>query len=377
LSEGERPLKLWIDPDGVVWVEDPDGRARPWLEALEPGHAFAPPTGAHPPPTWPTMRDWPVRPPHSLAEAWRSHAKAMEAWGRGAAPPTAEAGDTQLLALKVHLAQALGRACAWCGHRCGVDRLGGQLGWCQAGREALVGEAYLHEAEEREIAPSFLLAMTGCSWRCRYCHVPELVHAPSRGRALLGPAAGPWRQLLEASQANTLSFVGGNPDQHLAGILGWLAQEAEGWRWPVVWNSNLSATPEGLALLEGLVAWHVADLRYGSEACAIAGSKTSLAHWQPRSTLQRWRSHPPLGAEIVVRLLALPGHLECCLKANLDWLAEQEAPWRVHLMTHYHPAFAAQANEAWGRVLLPEEKALAEAWLQASGLRRVAAVELR
>lgn len=375
MSEGEGPLKLWIDPDGVVWVEDPDGRARPWLEALDPGHAFAPPEANHPLPTWPGMRAWGLPTPRGLAEAWALHTEAMGAWRRGEAPPSAPPGGTHLLALKAQLAKALGEACAWCGHRCGVDRLAGQLGWCQAGGEALVGEAYLHEAEEREISPSFLLALTGCSWRCRYCHVPELVHAPRRGRPLLG--AERWRELLEQSQASTLSFVGGNPDQHLGGVLAWLTQEAEGWRWPVVWNSNLSATPEGLALLEGLVAWHVADLRYGTEACALAGSGTSLAHWQPRATLRRWRESPPHGAQVVVRLLALPGHLACCLKANLDWLVALQAPWPIHLMTHYHPAFTAREDAAWGRILRPQEKAQAEAWLEASGLSRVAPVELR
>lgn len=374
--EDGRPLKLWIDPDGSVWMEDPDGKAKPLLEALNPAHAFAAPSGELPGPGLPSLAGWPAPQPKGEAEAWRAHRVAMAEWraagGPQARPAEGLAPEASLLALKLRLAQDLGRRCAWCFHRCGVDRQAGQRGWCKAGPEAIVGEAYVHQAEEREIAPSFLMALTGCSWRCHYCHVPELVHGVDRGSPMGPEARARWRQALEASEARSFSFVGGNPDQHLAGALAFLLAQAEGWRWPVVWNSNLSGSAEGYALLDGVVDLHLGDLRYGNEACALAHSAVGAAFQAPRAHLKALLDQ---GQRAIVRLLLLPGHVGCCLAPNLAWLKGHAPQVPVSLLRQYHPAHAARLHPDLGRVPSPQELAEAEALLAGSGLAQVARIE--
>lgn len=127
--------------------------------------------------------------------------------------------EASILDLKTELARRFIQRCRLCAHRCDVDRTAGQHGVCRLGIEAMVAEHIVHIGEESPINPSLILNLAGCGLRCRYCQQGEILD-PSvvQGEPL---SARLWADLI-GSDARSLSFAGGNPDESLFAILRFL-----------------------------------------------------------------------------------------------------------------------------------------------------------
>jgi uncharacterized Fe-S radical SAM superfamily protein PflX len=161
--------------------------------------------------------------------------------------------------------------------------------------------------------------------------------------------------------ALTASFVGGEPTMSLAGVLAALVETAADV--PVVWNTNLTGTPEAHDLLEGVVDAWVADLKVGSEACGQPATGAAGALEVVRRNLARVDRE----AWTIVRHLVLPGHLECCTLPVLEWLARELPGARVNLMGQYAPT-PEVAGTGWDRRPGAAELAAARARAAALGL---------
>lgn len=282
---------------------------------------------------------------------WTAHGDAMRRWrelvaGGGDAAEAASAPPVtaDLLALKVELGRRLlGPRCRVCWLECPVDRRAGPAGRCGLGPGLRVYRDYVHLGEELEVVPTHALFLAGCNYRCAYCsdwtHVDRpLQHAET-------PAAVVARSIdaRRAEGARTLTFVGGDPDVNLPGILEALA--AATCSTPVVWNANLSGTPAAHDLLEGVVDAWVADLKYGSEACARPGSAVPGSLAPVHANLRRAAGE----AYTVVRHLVLPGHVECCALPVVEWLASNVPTVRVNLMGQFEPIPEVRGT-AWDRL---------------------------
>jgi putative pyruvate formate lyase activating enzyme len=56
--------------------------------------------------------------------------------------------------------------------------------------------------------------------------------------------------------------------------------------------------------------------------------------------------------ELIIRVLVLPGHNDCCTRPILDWIAESLGPWtRVNLMFQYRPEWRARERRELSRRL--------------------------
>lgn len=361
-----RDYRVWIDPDGAVWIEDPDRGALPLAEALQPGFTFARSSDALGPARLAATRrlaapgPW----PEAITDLFALHDRLL------AAPPSeAGPGEPNLLDLKREIARRLAKACVLCEHRCGVERPAGERGVCRVGPTSYVGAAYVHLAEEREIAPSFCVALTGCSWHCTYCHTYDLINRVDAGTPLTGATLAP----ALAADVRSVSFVGGNPDHHLVAVLDALAEAPEGFDRPIVWNSNMYGSPELYRVLDGVVDVYLGDLRYGDDACAQRLSGLSRC---VEPVARNWQLAAEQGALLIARLLLLPGHVECCLKPNVAWLAAHLPDARVSLLDQFHPAYlVAKRTPELNRAPSPDEVAAARAAIEAAGLRVVAPIE--
>lgn len=290
---------------------------------------------------------------------WDAHDACMQGEG--------QARGASLLDLKAELARRELAACRLCGHSCGVDRLGGQRGRCLLLDEAYHSPPFSHWGEEEPINPSLVVSLQGCAWRCRYCQQWELLQVePSRGRRLDGSF---WDLELDPL-ARSLSFLGGNPDESLPAILATLAQAPGDFVLPVVWNSNLYGSATVYRLLDGVVDTWLPDLRYGNDSCAQqlsgAGNYLSVAR---AGLLAMARQE----ATIVVRLLVLPGHFQCCHTPALEWLAENLGPRvLVSVRGQYYPEFRINARDgAMTRRPSAIEVREVEELVERLGLRRV------
>jgi putative pyruvate formate lyase activating enzyme len=225
------------------------------------------------------------------------------------------AGEASLLDLKAALAQAELRRCELCARQCGVDRSAGPAGACGLGPDAFVAEHFVHIAEEPPINPSLVLNLRGCGLRCRYCQQHAIVEpCGTDSERLTGKL---WERLSTAG-ARTLSFAGGNPDESLPAILRFLQAAPAEWDLPIVWNCHAYMAPRVSKLLEGVVDVLLPDLKYFDDRCARRWSGVGDYRDAATTSLTHFLTN---GTPVIVRILLLPGHFECCHAPALEFLA--------------------------------------------------------
>jgi putative pyruvate formate lyase activating enzyme len=249
------------------------------------------------------------------------------------------------------------------------------VGACGVGLEST---AYLEDllwAEEQFITPSYALFFSGCNFRCAFCYAAEYNRRPGEGRRVEPEAVAARVEALPERPAS-FSLIGGEPTCHLPTALRVMAALPPDL--PVVWNSNFLFTPEVAELLAGAAAVYVADLHFGNDVCADAVGGVS-PYFEAVARNLRWAREQ---GEVVVRLLALPGHVECCLGASLTWLAAEMKETPVHLLTNYLPPstrlikgaecqHSGCRDSGLDRYLTEAEVARARELVAASGLRQV------
>lgn len=237
------------------------------------------------------------------------------------------------------------RACRLCEHRCGVDRTAGPAGRCKAADVARVFRHRVEYGDERVIAPSHLFYLSGCDLRCVFCINELNAFDPHRGQELTPEF---FRAAVAAERhlaPRTLQWVGGEPTVHLPAVLGAMTGCPNLPR--IVWKTDLHGTPEAYDLLDGVVGLYLADFKFGNDACAreLAGVSryTEILTRNLRLVASR--------AELIVRHLLLPGHLECCFRPVVQWLAVHLPGAEFSLREGYLPHWQARRHVELGRPL--------------------------
>jgi len=187
-----------------------------------------------------------------------------------------------------------------------VDRLAGKTGVCRLGEEALIAEHFVHIGEEPTINPSVLVSLAGCGLRCRFCQQNAILDP---GTIAGEPLQASLWHALDTSGARTLSFAGGNPDESLYAILRFLKYAPHDWALPLVWNCHGAATRETISLLHGIVDVWLPDFKYGNDSC---GQRLSGIRHYPGSATAAIKAMLAQQVPVIVRLLVLPDHFECC-----------------------------------------------------------------
>ncbi len=285
-------------------------------------------------------------------ELWRVHADVL----RG----VSEEGAVDMLELKTELARRLHSECEICERRCRARRSEGEAGHCGV-LEARVTDEFLHMGEEPDLIPSYTVFFAGCTFECVYCQNWDISTNPRSGMVIpsLDMAQMIERRMGSVSigrlgrgcttGARNVNWVGGDPSSNLLYILQTL-RECEA-NIPQVWNSNMYLTKESMALLEGVVDVYLTDLKYGNDACA---SRLSNAPDYMRIVTRNHllgRTH----AEMIVRHLVLPGHVECCTRPALTWIASNLKDVKVNVMAQYRPEHRSRDYPDISRRLLPSE----------------------
>jgi putative pyruvate formate lyase activating enzyme len=155
---------------------------------------------------------------------------------------------------------------------------------------------------------------------------------------------------LRLNGCRNANLVGGEPTP-------WLEQWLETFKFvnvniPVVWNSNSYYSPETARLLAGFVDVYLLDFKYGLSECA---EKISSApnYWE---TCTYNHLEAKKFGELILRVLVLPDHLECCTKPILNWIAGNLGrETRVNIMFQYRPEWHASEIPELRRRLTHEE----------------------
>lgn len=232
---------------------------------------------------------------------------------------------------KVEEAENIMECCHFCERRCNVNRLRGERGYCRV-LEPRISSEFIHIGEEPELVPSHTIFFAGCTFRCVYCQNWDISQHPERGSYIKPDGLA---RLIESRTARNVNWVGGDPTPNIAYILKVL--EALDKNTPQVWNSNMYLTEDAMNLLDGVVDVYLTDFKYGNDECA---ERLSDVRDYMRITE---RNHEIAGkqAELLIRHLMLPGHLDCCTIPILEWIAENTEAAKVNIMAQYRPMYRA------------------------------------
>ncbi len=200
----------------------------------------------------------------------------------------------------------------------------------------MVYRELLSVGEETVISPTWRIDLGGCSLRCLFCSEWAQVVQPHAAPALRFSADWFLPHLYQRNKqgARTISFVGGDPTVSLVAVLEVLAQVPDDAWLPVVWHCNGWLSDEARALLAPVVETWAVDVKFGNPQCAqrLAGVDGLKNDREVTRTLEFARSRG-----LLLRHLALPGHLACCTRPVVAKLRRDYPEIPLNLRSHYLP----------------------------------------
>ncbi len=272
--------------------------------------------------------------------------------------------EKSYLDLKIEVAKRILSKCHFCVRRCGVNRLEGELGFCRCGTEINVSSIFEHMGEEPELVPSGTIFTMGCTMRCKHCQNWTISQWIEKGEVFTPKKLAEEVEHSRKSGCRNVNLVGGEPTP-------WLEQWLEVFKnvnlnTPVVWNSNTYYSPETAQLLAGFADVYLLDFKYGPGECAERISEAPK-YWDictyNHLTAKKY-------GELIIRVLVLPNHLECCTKPILNWVAENLGEdTRVNVMFQYRPEWRAHEIPELRRRLIKNEMETAIKLAKEAGLK--------
>jgi len=267
------------------------------------------------------------------------------------------------LDLKIEIANRILGSCHFCNRRCNVNRTEDKLGYCKCGKEIIVSSIFEHVGEEPELVPSGTIFTMGCTMRCRHCQNWTISQWMENGAKYKPEELAKEVENLRFAGCRNVNLVGGEPTP-------WLQQWLETFKHvnvnvPVVWNSNTYYSPETAQLLAGFADVYLLDFKYGPGECA-KNISDAAAYW---SVCASNHLEANKYGELIIRVLVLPNHLECCTKPILNWIAENLGlGTRVNIMFQYRPEWRAHEIPELRRKLTGEEMEKAAQMAKEAGL---------
>jgi putative pyruvate formate lyase activating enzyme len=240
------------------------------------------------------------------------------------------------------------------------------LGYCGSGNTMVVSSIFVHMGEEPELVPSGTIFTMGCTMRCRHCQNWTISQWKEDGTEYKPEELAKEIEQLRRGGCRNANLVGGEPTP-------WLKQWLETFRdvgvnMPVVWNSNSYYSEETARLLAGFVDVYLLDFKYGPGDCAERISDAP-DYWE---VCTRNHLEAKENGELIVRVLVLPGHLDCCVKPILKWIAANlGVETRVNLLFQYRPEWRAHEIPELRRRLTNDEMQKALQLAEKEGLTNI------
>jgi putative pyruvate formate lyase activating enzyme len=265
---------------------------------------------------------------------------------------------------KALIARRTLQICTVCEVRCGVNRSAGEVGPCGLNGESYVYQRRLSLAEEVELIPAYLVYLSGCNLRCRFCVQGPKCFNPQAGELVEPGDIAADMERAVARGARTVTFIGGEPALHPHLILDVAARFSR--PMPLVLKTNLYLTPFTLELLRGAIQLYVVDFKFGDDGCGklLAGCERYVDVL--RRNLLYLQSHRE---QLLIRHLLMPGHLRCCFEPVARWVAAHLPGVVFRVMTGYVPAWRAERDAVLGRTCRAKEIKEAEDLVRGLRLR--------
>ncbi len=283
------------------------------------------------------------------------------------------AADLRQRAERLHAAMA---TCEICPRRCGVNRLGGEKGFCGTGERAISASAGAHFGEEDVLVGrrgSGTIFFAGCNLGCIFCQNADISHG-REGREVSPREIAAAMLELQQRGCHNVNFV--TPTHVTPQVMGaiLIAREA-GLRVPIVYNCGGYEALDTLRALEGFVDVYMPDAKYADgEAARQLSDAPDYPDVMFAALREMHRQVGDLATDadgvatrgLLVRHLVLPNAMAGS-RTILDFLAAELSPnTYVNVMAQYRPCY--RAHECPEITRPPTRAEFADAYNHAAGL---------
>jgi putative pyruvate formate lyase activating enzyme len=271
------------------------------------------------------------------------------------------------------------KSCRLCPRQCGVNRLAGEKGFCQATSQLFVSSYHPHFGEERPLVGkggSGTIFFTNCGLRCVFC-INWQISQGGEGKATSIEELAEMMLRLQKIGCHNINLV--TPTHYSAHIL--LALDiaaSKGLRLPIVYNTCGWERKEILKYLDGAVDIYLPDFKYWDNEMAerhLRGAK-NYAEVTREAILEM---HRQVGVAkpakdglmyrgLMIRHLVMPNSV-AGTKEIIEWIA-QNLPKDTYLniMSQYTPYHQAHLYPEIARRITKEEYEEAIRWAKGLGL---------
>lgn len=244
------------------------------------------------------------------------------------------------------------KSCKLCPRQCGVNRIEGKEGFCQASSRLEIASYHPHFGEEKPLVGqggSGTIFLANCALRCVFCINWEISQGGAGSRKSIEDMAMMMLSLQTAGCHN-INFV--TPTHYAPHILLAVDIAAEkGLRLPLVYNTCGWERKEILEKLDGIIDIYLPDFKYsdGNMSAKYSSDAKSYPEVSKNALLEMNRQvgvAMPAGDGIIyrglmIRHLVMPNGVGGTRKV-IEWIAENlPKDTYLNIMSQYRPMYKA------------------------------------
>jgi putative pyruvate formate lyase activating enzyme len=282
---------------------------------------------------------------------------------------------------RIEKAIALMASCRLCPRECEVNRLEGELGYCETGEKARVASYNAHFGEESPLVGSYgsgTIFVSSCNLLCSFCQNYDISHLKEGVEVEPEQIAAMMLQLSERGCHN-INFV--TPTHVVPQLLEALILAVEqGLKIPLVYNSGGYDKVETLELLDGIFDIYMPDFKFWDGKWAeryceapdypdVAMAALKEMHRQVGDLVIDDHGLAPRG--LLVRHLVMPENIAGSEKVFEFLVKEISSNTYVNVMDQYRPCGEAHKDGHINRRLSSQEFRDATATARKAGLTRL------
>jgi len=296
-------------------------------------------------------------------------------------PSYLETHRSGILEQRIESALAILENCRLCPRHCEVNRLEGELGVCNSGRQAVVSSYSPHFGEEDPLvgrSGSGTIFMTHCNLRCVFCQNYEISHL-SEGVPVGSTELAQMMLTLQRRGCHNINFV--TPTHMVPQILAALPEAVEGGlRVPLVYNCGGYEELDTLRLLGSIFDIYMPDFKFWDSR--VAARFCSAPDYPERAREAVKEMHRQVGdltfdqtgvAErgLLIRHLVMPDGLAGTREIMRFLAHEVSKDTYVNVMSQYRPCGEAHKFPELRRAISVEEYREAVSAAQEEGIHRL------
>lgn len=255
--------------------------------------------------------------------------------------------------------------CNICPHKCGINRLEGNVGRCKATDKIKIALVSLHQFEEPCISGnngSGTVFFSNCNLSCVFCQNYEISQQGNGKEITIEELADIFIEQ-QNKKAENINLV--TPTMYIYQIIEAIKIAREkGLNIPIVYNSNGYENIEALRDLKGYIDIYLPDLKYSNNELAYKYS--NIKNYFENATQAIQEMYNQVGAPILdengmmkkgvmIRHLVLPSNIENSIEV-LKWISKNiDKRVFTSIMAQYFPTHKASEFPEINRKLTDEE----------------------